>query len=81
MKESSWKNWTYLLGELDMIHKFLSEIEKHEIDPLIIGFLKGLYKAEENGYSDPSQKPSITYYENHLKRVFEKNFDNTEEIA
>ena len=55
-----------------MIHNFKSEIKKQDIEIDIKEFLLDLYKAEERGYSDPLKKPTTTFYENELKKYFEK---------
>lgn len=45
-----------------MIHNFKSEIGKIASDPIIKACLIDLYKAEEDGKSDPSKVPSLASY-------------------
>jgi len=52
-----------------MIHNFKTEINKKNVDPKIREFLIDLYKSEEKGFSNPSEKPSSAIYELFLKKV------------
>ena len=62
-----------------MIHNFKTEIKKKNVDPKIREFLVDLYKSEEKGFSNPSEKPSSATYELFLKKVLPQK-DFTDEV-
>jgi len=55
-----------------MVHNFESEIEKIECDPVIKDCLKKLYESEEQGLSEPSKIPNLTYYENIIDEYYNR---------
>lgn len=54
-----------------MIHNFKKYIEGLDFNPAIKACLLDLYKAEEDGKSDPAKVPSLAYYEIIVDKYFD----------